>query len=111
MLLPVVLFSLGYPVNPLPLFLIQGILFGLSLLIVAPGGGGSVELLSAFVLPIFAPGSLTGIIVLVWRFFSYHLYLLVGGTAFFLTCHRLHRIFPQSGETSIFDEQNEDAKT
>jgi uncharacterized protein (TIRG00374 family) len=111
MLLPVILYSLGTSVNPLPLFLIQGFMFGLSLLIVAPGGGGSVELLTAFVLPLFAPSSLSGVIVLVWRFFSYHLYLLAGGSVFVYTCHRLHRLFPKSAETTIFNDDGGGAKT
>ncbi len=96
MILPVILLSLNVPVNPLPLFLVQGVLFALSLLVVAPGGGGSVELLSALILPGFVSGGLIGVVVVVWRFFTYHLYLLGGGAVFFYTCHRLHRIFPQS---------------
>jgi len=99
LLLPVILYSLGVAVNPLPLFLVQGILFGLSLLVVVPGGGGSVELLSALILPNFAPSHVVGVVVLVWRFFTYHLYLLGGGTMFFYACHRLHRLFPQAPET------------
>jgi glycosyltransferase 2 family protein len=96
MILPVILLSLNVPVNPLPLFLVQGVLFGLSLLVVAPGGGGSVELLTALVLPHFVSSGLVGVVVIVWRFFTYHLYLLGGGAVFFYTCHRLHRIFPDS---------------
>lgn len=96
MILPVILLSLNTPVNPLPLFLVQGVLFALSLLVVAPGGGGSVELLTALVLPGFVSSGLIGVVVVVWRFFTYHLYLMGGGAVFFYTCHRLHRIFPQS---------------
>lgn len=96
MILPVILLSLNTPVNPLPLFLVQGVLFALSLLVVAPGGGGSVELLTALILPGFVNPGLIGVVVVVWRFFTYHLYLLGGGTVFFYTCHRLHRIFPTS---------------
>lgn len=96
MILPVILLSLQVPVNPLPLFLVQGVLFALSLLVVAPGGGGSVELLTALILPGFVGSGLIGVVVVVWRFFTYHLYLIGGGTVFFYTCHRLHRVFPQS---------------
>ncbi|MBE2214829.1 MAG: flippase-like domain-containing protein [Opitutaceae bacterium] len=96
MILPVILLSLNTPVNPLPLFLVQGFLFALSLMVVAPGGGGSVELLTALILPGFVNPGLIGVVVVVWRFFTYHLYLLGGGTVFFYTCHRLHRIFPAS---------------
>lgn len=103
MILPVILLSLNTPVNPLPLFLVQGVLFGLSLLVVAPGGGGSVELLTALVLPHFVHPGLIGVVVVVWRFFTYHLYLLGGGAVFFTTCHRLHRIFPTS-QTETLEE-------
>lgn len=103
MILPVILLSLNTPVNPLPLFLVQGVLFALSLLVVAPGGGGSVELLTALILPGFVSGGLIGVVVVVWRFFTYHLYLIGGGTVFFYTCHRLHRIFPAS-TTDRLDE-------
>lgn len=103
LLLPVILYSLGVATNPLPLFLVQGLLFGLSLLVVIPGGGGSVELLSALVLPNFAPSHVVGVVVLVWRFFTYHLYLLGGGTMFFYVCHRLHRLFPEAPKDAIED--------
>jgi glycosyltransferase 2 family protein len=97
MLLPLILVSLGAEhVKPLPLFIIQGTLFALSLIIVLPGGGGSVELLSALVLPNFIQPALIGVVVLVWRFFSYHLYVLGGGAMFFYVCHRLHRLFPKA---------------
>lgn len=97
LLLPLVLLSLGAQhVAILALFLVQGVLFTLSLVVVLPGGGGSVELLSALVLPNFIAPPLIGVVVLVWRFFTYHLYLLGGGTAFFIVCHRLHHLFPSA---------------
>jgi uncharacterized protein (TIRG00374 family) len=94
-LLPLVLFAFGTHANPFPLFLIQGILFSLSLIFVFPGGGGSVEIFAGIILPQFAPLALVGVILMTWRFFSYHLYLLGGGIVFFWTCSRLNRIFPQ----------------
>ena len=94
MILPVIIYSLGQSVNPLPLFLAQGFLFALSLLVVVPGGGGSVELLTALILPNIVPSEIVGVVVLVWRFFTYHLYVLGGGVMFFYTCHRMHRLFP-----------------
>lgn len=98
-LLPLVLVAFGTTANPLPLFLVQGILFSLSLIIVLPGGGGSVEVFAGIILPQFAPVALVGVILMVWRFFSYHLYLLGGGFVFFWTCSRLNRIFPQRNDT------------
>ncbi len=94
MLLPLILLSLGTKVNPLPLFLAQGALFALSLIVVVPGGGGAVELLTAIILPNIAPTNIVGLVVLVWRFFTYHLYVLGGGTMFFYACHRMHHLFP-----------------
>ncbi len=88
LLLPMLLFAFGVSVNPLPLFLVQGLLFGVSLLVVAPGGGGSVELLSAIILPNLAPTAVVGVVVVLWRFFTYHLYLLGGGLVFFYACQR-----------------------
>ncbi|RME71043.1 MAG: UPF0104 family protein [Verrucomicrobia bacterium] len=95
MVLPVVIWALGIPVNPLPLFLVQGVLFGISLLVVAPGGGGSVELLTAIILPNLVPTNLVAVVVVLWRFFTYHLYLLGGGLVFFYGIRHLHRLFPQ----------------
>lgn len=110
-LLPLVLVAFGTTANPLPLFLVQGILFSLSLLIVLPGGGGSVEVFAGIILPQFAPVALVGVILMTWRFFSYHLYLLSGGFVFFWTCSRLNRIFPQrnaiGGDVSLGVELND----
>jgi uncharacterized membrane protein YbhN (UPF0104 family) len=49
-----------------------------------PGGGGAVEVLAALILPAFVPVALVGAVVLLWRLLTFHLYLLGGGTAFFL---------------------------
>lgn len=68
----------------LPLMLLQGCLFFISLLVVVPGGGGSVELLSGAVLPLFAPVALVGPAVLLWRVATYHLYVLAGGATLWL---------------------------
>lgn len=55
----------------------------ISQILVAPGGGGSVELGAGALLPAFLPSELTGITVILWRLFTYHLNLVVGGAAFF----------------------------
>jgi uncharacterized protein (TIRG00374 family) len=81
LVLPVIIWSFGFPASALELFAGQGLLFTLSLLLVVPGGGGSVELLSAVLLPGVVPAGIVGIVVLVWRFFTYHLYLLGGAVA------------------------------
>ncbi|MBN2161966.1 MAG: flippase-like domain-containing protein [Pontiellaceae bacterium] len=89
--LPLSIWLLGIEVNPLPLILVQGVLFMISIAIVVPGGGGSVEGLGAFVLAPFVPASLVGVVILLWRIFTYHFYLFFGGTIFALTFRRLMR--------------------
>ncbi len=86
--LPLTVLAFSPDKNPFPLMAIQGLLFTFGLLIVVPGGGGGVELLSALILGYFVPASLTGIVVLIWRFFTYHLYLITGGIVFFFLCGR-----------------------
>jgi uncharacterized protein (TIRG00374 family) len=83
-LLPLILWAVHTPVNPVPLFLAQGLLFMLSMLVVVPGGGGAVEVLAALILPAFVPVALVGAVLLLWRLLTFHLYLIGGGTAFFL---------------------------
>ncbi|MBK8477719.1 MAG: flippase-like domain-containing protein [Opitutaceae bacterium] len=83
-LLPLILLAVHSPVNPVPLFLAQGLLFMLSMLVVVPGGGGAVEVVAALILPAFVPLPLVGVVVLLWRMLTFNLYVLGGGTAFFL---------------------------
>lgn len=89
--LPLTIWMLGIPVNPLPLILIQGVLFMIGIAVVAPGGGGSVEALAAFALGPFVPVHLIGVAILLWRFFTYHFYLLFGGAVFAATFKRLNK--------------------
>jgi uncharacterized membrane protein YbhN (UPF0104 family) len=56
---------------------------------VLPGGGGGVEVATSLVLRHFVRGPLVGVVLLLWRFFTYHLYLFTGGAVFFLICARL----------------------
>ncbi len=87
-ILPLAIFLLGYPVNPLPLIVMQGLLFMISMLAVAPGGGGSVEVLAALALPQLMPTDLVGVAILLWRVFTYHFYLLFGGLIFARTLRK-----------------------
>jgi len=80
--LPVLLVAFGCTRNPLPLLPIQGLLLMVSALVVIPGGGGSVEALSALILPSFMSRPLVGVVVLVWRLLTYHLNLMAGGASF-----------------------------
>ena len=88
-ILPLAIWMIGCPVEPLPLILVQGVLFMISIAIVAPGGGGSVEALAAFVLTPFVPVNLIGVVILLWRLFTYHFYLLFGGAVFAFTFRRI----------------------
>ncbi|MFT3830160.1 MAG: lysylphosphatidylglycerol synthase transmembrane domain-containing protein [Opitutaceae bacterium] len=83
-LLPLILWAMHTPVNPVPLFLAQGLLFMVSMAVVVPGGGGAVEVLTALILPAFVPVALVGAVLVLWRLLTFNLYLLGGGTAFFL---------------------------
>ena len=93
-ILPLLLVAGHSSRNPLPLVPVQGVLFMLSLLVLLPGGGGSLELLTPFLLRPFVPASMAGIVVVLWRLFTFHLYLLAGGSVFFWACGHLDRLFP-----------------
>jgi uncharacterized protein (TIRG00374 family) len=87
-ILPLILLAFHAARNPVPLLLLQGFFFALALVLVLPGGGGGIELLTTAILRYFVPMNLVGAVVLLWRLFTYHLYLLVGGVVFARSCHR-----------------------
>lgn len=90
-ILPLAIWMLGVPVDPLPLVLMQGALYMVSMVVVAPGGGGSVEILAALALQPFVPPALVGVAIVLWRLFTYHFYLLAGGAMFAATFMRTMR--------------------
>jgi uncharacterized membrane protein YbhN (UPF0104 family) len=63
---------------------VQGSLFLLGIWVTAPGGGGTVEILSALALTPLVGVAAAGVAVVVWRFYTYYLYLIGGGIAFAL---------------------------
>lgn len=77
-ILPALVAIFGGDINLLPLFAVQGLVFIAALVLILPGGGGGVELLSAFILPAFVPIDSVATVLILWRFFTYYLYLLVG---------------------------------
>lgn len=81
-ILPLLVHSFGPTVSVLPLVPIQALLWALSLGLVAPGGGGSVEIISLVFLRTMLPGESVAIVVLAWRFLTYHLNWIVGSVAF-----------------------------
>jgi len=109
-ILPIALYSLSIPCDPLPLFLLQGVLFMFALLVVLPGGGGGVEVSMALILGRIYPVSMVGVVVLLWRLFTYHLYMLGGGIVFFWTFAHLNSLFPKTefqAETAEFTLNDE----
>lgn len=85
--LVVILWALDLDVQPILLMLIQGSLFLIGLIVVAPGGGGAVELITSFALTPMVGVQNAVIAVVVWRFFTYYLYLAGGGLAFALVTY------------------------
>ena len=81
--LPVLVWAFTGESSPFLLFLVQGTVMAVAHLLVAPGGGGSVELGAGALLTAFLPARLTGIVVILWRLYTYHLNLVVGGAVFF----------------------------
>lgn len=88
-ILPVVLWGLGSPVHPLALMLVQGSLFLVGLLVVAPGGGGSLEILTVLILGPMVGPSQAALAVVIWRAATYYLYILGGGLTFLLVIKQL----------------------
>ncbi len=80
-ILPVILWALDCPIDPLALVYLQGTLFVVALLVVVPGGGGSLELLSTWILQPVAGAGTAALAVIGWRVFTYYLYILGGGVA------------------------------
>ncbi|MCZ6675020.1 MAG: hypothetical protein O7C75_18975, partial [Verrucomicrobia bacterium] len=55
---------------------------------------GGVEVATAFILGNFVPLPMVGLVLLLWRFSTYHLYLLAGGSVFFYVSSHMDKIFP-----------------
>jgi glycosyltransferase 2 family protein len=94
--LPIILLAFGSLRNPFPLLFIQGFLFLFAMLVFLPGGGGGVEVATAFILVHFVPLSLVGLVLILWRFSTYHLYLIGGGAVFFYTSGHMETLFPSN---------------
>lgn len=95
------------PTNPVLLFFLQGFLFMTSLAIVLPGGGGGVEVLMALILRQLIPPALVGVVILLWRFFTYYLYLFTGGAVFLYVLSHLNDIFPKRRPEDVREDLNE----
>ena len=91
-ILVVILWNLNHSVQPIVLMLIQGSLFMLGLFIVVPGGGGSVEILTSIALTPLVGIQTATLTVVIWRFFTYYLYLFGGGMAFLINTRKFFRV-------------------
>ena len=96
--LPLIILSFSPSRNPWSLLLIQGMILGVGLMAVLPGGGGGVEILTYFILQYYVPPPVIGLVIVLWRLFTYHIYVLAGGAVFFLTVNHLDR-FKTTGRT------------
>ncbi len=92
--LPILLIAFSCDKNPFPLFFIQGVVFLLSAMLVVPGGGGASEIITSLILPAFVQKSLIGVIVLLWRIYTYYFFLFVGGGVFSYTINHLNKLKP-----------------
>ncbi|TYB33267.1 MAG: flippase-like domain-containing protein [Flexistipes sinusarabici] len=86
-ILPLIAYVLGAGNGVLFLFLIQGIFISIGHLFFLPGGAGGVEIMASSVLAFFLPAQLIGLAVILWRFFTYYMYLLFGGVVFGISIH------------------------
>ena len=53
------------------------------------------------ILPSFVPRASVGVVLFLWRFYTYYLYMLIGGSVFFWSIHHMQTLFPR--EPSVTD--------
>lgn len=82
MVAPLILIGLGWHGNYFDLFFREFLVFFLLPISPTPGGSGTVEVAFSLLLISLVPKSLLGISVVLWRFFSYYVTMLVGGIFF-----------------------------
>ncbi len=87
-ILPLLVSSFDPGVAVLPLVPLQALVWALSLVLVLPGGGGSVEIISLVFLRSMLPMERVAVVVLGWRFLTYHLNWIIGAVS--LLCASTH---------------------
>jgi uncharacterized protein (TIRG00374 family) len=90
--LPLILFAFGMDFNILHLFIIQGLLFMFGFAIVIPGGAGGIEPVFTLVIGNYIPemtSDLIPIVLVIWRSFTYYLYIIGGGVAFIISVYSM----------------------
>lgn len=93
--LPLILLAFDSSRNPFPLLFLQGFLFLFAMLVFLPGGGGGVEVATALILSYFVATPIIPLVLLFWRFATYYLYLIGGGSVFFYVCSHMNSLFPE----------------
>jgi len=86
-ILPLIAYALGADGSVFFLFLIQGIFISVGHMLFLPGGSGGVEIMASAMLAFFLPVQFIGVTVILWRFFTYYMYLLFGGVVFGISVH------------------------
>jgi glycosyltransferase 2 family protein len=90
--LPLVLYAVGMEFDILHLFIIQGLLFMFGFAIVIPGGAGGIEPVFTLVIGSYIPdmtSDLIPIVLVIWRSFTYYLYIIGGGVAFIISVYSM----------------------
>lgn len=86
--LPLLAYSLGAQESVFLLFLVQGVFISIGHLLFLPGGSGGVELMMSAALSLFLPVELIGLTIIIWRFFTYYMYLFCGGLIFGISVYK-----------------------
>jgi uncharacterized protein (TIRG00374 family) len=82
-ILPLICVAFGLRPPVAPLMFLQMVVLALGMFLIVPGGVGGVEALMMAALSVRIPAASAGAILLVWRFFTYHVNLLGGALALF----------------------------
>ncbi len=78
----VLAYGLGLPVDPVLFFVLQWVVFTVSIAIPTPGAAGGAEAAFAAVYAGLIPTGLLGVATAGWRFFTFYLPLIVGSVGF-----------------------------
>jgi uncharacterized protein (TIRG00374 family) len=78
--LPFILyFGFNLNVDYYLIFLLQGLIFFGSFLIMTPGGSGGAEIAYSIVFKSIIPIHIIGVSLLIWRFYTFYLQIIIGG--------------------------------
>ncbi|OGL46392.1 MAG: hypothetical protein A2161_03110 [Candidatus Schekmanbacteria bacterium RBG_13_48_7] len=78
-------YGFGQSTNYYVFFLLQGLIFFSSFFIMTPGGSGGVEMAYSILFAPFLPVHLIGVSLLIWRFYTYYLNIIIGGLVVFFS--------------------------